>query len=88
MVRHGPMRVLPLRRMSLLFEAVFEQLEVDLGAVARDPKVVGQAAVVAAIEIEAHHQQSQKCKTGCDGGPHNFRLLDESHHVTRIWRQR
>ena len=56
MVRHGPMRVLPLRRMSLLFEAVFEQLEVDLGAVARDPKIVGQAAVVAAIEIEAHQQ--------------------------------
>ena len=37
------MRVLPLR-MSLLFEAVFEQLEVDLGAVARDSKIVGQAA--------------------------------------------
>ena len=50
MVRHGPMRVLPLRRMSLLFEAVFEQLEVDLGAVARDPKIVGQAAVVATME--------------------------------------
>ena len=66
MVRHGPMRVLPMRRMSLLFEAVFEQLEVDLGAVARDSKIVGQAAIVAAIE--ARQQQSQKCKTGSEGG--------------------
>ena len=57
MVRHGPMRVLPLRRMSLLFEAVFEQLEVDLGAVARDSKIVGQAAVVAAAAaIDARQQ--------------------------------
>ena len=77
MIRHGPMRVLPLRRMSLLFEAVFEQLEVDLGAVARDPKIVGQAAVVAAIEIEAHQQQSQKCKTGCEGGHRNCGLLGD-----------
>jgi hypothetical protein len=61
--------------MSLLFEAVFEQLEVDLGAVARDPKVVGQAAVVAVIEIEAHQQQSQKCKTGREGGHRNCGLL-------------
>ena len=75
MVRHGPMRVLPLRRMSLLFEAVFEQLEVDLGAVARDPKIVGQAAVVAAME--AHQQQSQKCKTGREGGHRNCGLLGD-----------
>ena len=64
------MRVLPLR-MSLLFEAVFEQLEVDLGAVARDSKIVGQAAVVAAKG--ARQQQSQKkCKTGCEGGYRNL----------------
>ena len=75
MVRHGPMRVLPLRRMSLLLEAVFEQLEVDLGAVARDPKVVGQAAVVATME--AHPPQSQKCKTGCEGGHCNCGLLGD-----------
>ena len=57
MIRHGPMRVLPLQRMSLLFEAVFEQLEVDLGAVARDSKIVGQAAVVAAAAaIDARQQ--------------------------------
>jgi hypothetical protein len=30
--------------MSLLFEAVFEQLQVELGAVERDPKVVGHPA--------------------------------------------
>ena len=85
MIRHGPMRVLPLRKMSLLFEAVFEQLEVDLGAVARDSKIVGQAAIVAAID--ARQQQSQKCKTGCEGH-HKCSLLAESHHATRIWRQR
>ena len=74
MIRQGPTRVLPLR-MSLLFEAVFEQLEVDLGAVARDPKIVGQAAVVAAME--AHQQQSQKCKTGREGGHRNCGLLGD-----------
>ena len=76
MIRHGPMRVPPLRRMSLLFEAVFEQLEIDLGAVARDSKIVGQAAVVAAKG--ARQQQSQKkCKTGCEGGHRNCGLLGD-----------
>ena len=31
--------------MSLLFEAVFEQLQVELGAAERDPKVVGRPAI-------------------------------------------
>ena len=75
MIRHGPMRVLPLQRMSLLFEAVFEQLEVDLGAVARDSKIVGQAAVVAAKG--ARQKQSQKCKTGCEGGHDSCGLLGD-----------
>ena len=76
MIRHGPMRVLPLR-MSLLFDAVFEQLEIDLGAVARVSKIVGQAAVVAAKG--ARQQQSQKCKTGCEGGYRNCGLLGDCH---------
>ena len=75
MIRHGPTRNLPLRRMSLLFEAVFEQLEVDLGTVARDSKIVGQAAVVAAKG--ARQKQSQKCKTGCEGGHGSCGLLGD-----------
>jgi hypothetical protein len=58
--------------MSLLFEAVFEQLQVELGAVKRDSKVVGYPA---RATIDAH-QQSQKCKARCDGGHHQCRLLE------------
>jgi uncharacterized protein YaeQ len=72
-------------RTSLLFEAVFEQLQVELTAVERVPKVVGKTAIVAAID--ARQQQSQKCKTGCEGH-HNCSLLAKSHNATRIWRQR
>ena len=61
--------------MSLLFDAVFEQLEIDLGAVARVSKIVGQAAVVAAKG--ARQQQSQKCKTGCEGAHRNCGLLGD-----------
>ena len=70
--------------MSLLFEAVFEQLQVELGAIERDPKVVGHPA---RATIDANQQQSQKCKTDCEGH-HKCSLLAESHHATRIWRQR
>ena len=84
MIRHGPMRVLPLRRMSLLFDAVFEQLEIDLGAVARVSKIVGQAAVVAAKG--ARQQQSQKkCKTGCEGGYRNCGLLEDRNNRNCRW---
>ena len=94
MIRHGPTRVLPLQRMSLLFEAVFEQLEIDLGAVARDSKIVGQAAVVAAKG--ARQQQSQKCKTSrnqksCNqkGGHRNCGLLGDRNCRWLIeWRSR
>ena len=88
MIRQGPTRVLPLQ-MSLLFEAVFEQLEVELGAVARDPKIVGQAAVVAAIE--ANQQKSQKCETRCEGeGVHRNCGLLGDHNCSWLveWRCR
>ena len=71
--------------MSLLFEAVFEQLHVVLAAVERDSKVVGQTA---RATIDAQQQQSQKCQTGCEGTHRSFRLLEESQRATRIWRQR
>ena len=67
--------------MSLLFEAVFEQLQVELGAAERDSKVVGRPAIAT---IDANQQQSQKCKAGCEGH-HKCRQLAESYHVTRIW---
>jgi 3-hydroxyacyl-CoA dehydrogenase len=62
--------------MSLLFEAVFEQLEVELGAFARVSKHVGHAAVMATIGAR---QQSQKCKTRCEGEGvhHNCGLLGD-----------
>jgi hypothetical protein len=66
---------------------VFEQLHVELAAVERGSKVVGKTAIAATIDAR-QQQQYQKCKTGCEGGHRNFRLLDEIHHATRIWRQR
>ena len=70
--------------MSLLFDAVFEKLEIDLGAVARVSKIVGQAAVVAAKG--ARQQQSQKkCKTGCEGGHRNCGLLGDRNNRNCRW---
>ncbi len=88
MIRQGPTRVLPLWRMSLLFEAVFEQLEVELGAVARVSKHVGHAAVMATIGAR---QQSQKCKTRCEGeGVHRNCGLLGDHNCSWLveWRCR
>ena len=62
--------------MSLLFEAVFEQLKVELSAFARVSKNVGHSAVVATISAR---QQSQKSKTRCEGKGvhHNCGLLKD-----------
>ena len=49
------------------FEAVFEQLQVELGAVARDSNIVAQAALAPLATIAARQQEPQnKCQGGGD----------------------
>jgi hypothetical protein len=43
---------------------MFEHMQVDLGAIARDSKVFKQAAIAAATQ--ARQEQRQKCKASTD----------------------